>query len=96
MGVTFYGVIGAQALVGVTQYYTPSLYGGEANAKSIWKYHRAGGYVALLLGLATICSAVETSWNKGNGHIKLWSVVVASVLVALGVLPRIKLAKLGF
>jgi hypothetical protein len=95
LGVTFYVLVGLQALVGATQYFTPSLYGGEAKAKAVWKYHRAGGYVTLLVGLATVCSASKTDWNKALGGMRLWALVVASVLVVIGTFPRIKLAKLG-
>jgi cytochrome b561 len=84
-----------QALVGFTQYYTPSVYGGMDNAKKIWKWHRASGYVVLVLGLATVCAATQTDFNKKVLGMELWAVVVASVLVVLGVGSRVKLQKLG-
>ena len=95
LGLVAYVFLGLQGIVGATQYWTPALYGGESNAKAVWKYHRASGYVTLLLGLAAVCAAVYTDFNRNVLGLKLWSVTVASVLVVLGVAPRIKLQKLG-
>ena len=95
LGLITYIFLVIQALVGFTQYYVPSLYGGPENAKAVYKYHRASGYVILTLGLATVCAATQTPFNKMALHIRLWVVLVASVLVLAGVLPRIKLQKLG-
>jgi hypothetical protein len=58
--------------------------------------NRISGYTVLLLSLATICAATQTDFNVNVLHVKLWAAVVASVLVVLGVGPRIKKAKLGF
>ena len=59
-------------------------------------FNRMSGYIILLLSLATICAATETGFNANVLHIKLWAVIVASVLVVLGLAPRIKKHKLGF
>lgn len=96
LGLVFYITIFLQAFVGFTQYYTPSLYGGVDNAKSVYKYHRISGYVIATLGLATVCAASWTDYSRIFLHIQHWAVIVASVLVLLGVVPRIKLQKLGF
>ncbi|KAJ4347158.1 uncharacterized protein N0V89_011096 [Didymosphaeria variabile] len=95
LGLIFYVAILLQAVVGFTQYYTPSLYGGVDQAKAIWKYHRAAGYVVATVGLATVCAASWTTYSLNVAHIQHWAVIVASVLVLLGVVPRIKLQKLG-
>ncbi|KAF1963511.1 hypothetical protein CC80DRAFT_486884 [Byssothecium circinans] len=95
LGLLFYILIVLQALVGFTQYYTPSLYGGVDNAKSVWKYHRASGYLVLLVGLATVCASSWTTFGDKVLGIQHWAVIVASVLVLAGVLPRIKLEKFG-
>lgn len=76
-------------------YFVPVLYGGEDNAKKIWKYHRASGYLVLVLLLATVAAATQTDYNKFVLHIKLWAVLVASILTLAGVVPRIKKTKLG-
>ena len=94
LGIVTYVLLIVQGLVGLTQLYAPGLYGGEANAKAVWKYHRMSGYVVLALGLATVCAATQTTYNKTLG-IRLWVVLVASVLVLAGLLPRVKLQKLG-
>ena len=84
-----------QAFVGITAFFTPGLYGGEANAKSLYKYHRVSGYLVLGLMLATVCAATQTDFNKGVLGMQLWAVIVSSVLVLAGIVPRIKPAKLG-
>ncbi|KAI1328616.1 eukaryotic cytochrome b561-domain-containing protein [Xylariaceae sp. FL0255] len=84
-----------QYLVGFTMFGIPALYGGEANAKKIWKYHRMSGYVLLLLMMATVTSAVETDYNKNVLGLKLWAMIVIFVIMILGVYPRVKKQKLG-
>lgn len=95
VGLVTYILIVIQFIVGVLQFYFPSLLGGVETAKSIYKYHRMSGYAILVLGLATVCLAVLTSFNKNTMHMKLWSVVTTAALVVVGVAPRIKLSKLG-
>lgn len=95
LGVITSFVLLTQYLVGFTMWATPSLYGGEENAKSIWKYHRISGYLVLVLLLATVCTAVETSFNKDTLKLKLWAMVALSALILVGILPRIQLQKLG-
>lgn len=95
LGVITYAFIVAQALVGFAQFYIPkAIFGSVDNAKALYKYHRASGYVILLLSLVTVCAATVTPAVKGLG-IQLWAVIVASVLVVLGTFPRIKKAKFG-
>ena len=61
----------------------------------MWKYHRGTGYVIATLGLATVCAASWTTYSLNVAHIQHWAVIVASVLVLVGVVPRIKLQKFG-
>jgi hypothetical protein len=96
MGVVTYILLLIQSIVGFTQYYTPSLYGGVNKAKAVWKYHRMSGYIVLALGLATMCAATQTTYVETVLNIPLWSVLTASILVLLGTLPRIKFQKFGF
>ncbi|KAI1135265.1 eukaryotic cytochrome b561-domain-containing protein [Hypoxylon sp. FL0543] len=96
----FLGVISsfwllAQYVVGFTMFGVPKLYGGEANAKKVWKYHRLSGYVLLLFLAATVISATQTDYNLNVLGIKLWATVVIFVLLIIGVFPRIKKQKLG-
>ena len=96
LGLVTYIMIFLQLIVGITQYFTPGLYGGVENAKAIYKYHRVFGYLTLLVMLATICAATQTTFNTGVLHMQLWAVVVACVIVVVGIAPRIRLSKLGW
>lgn len=96
LGLITFIVILLQALVGFAQFYIPStILGSVENGKKIYKYHRMSGYLILLLSLVTICAATQTGFNERVLHIKLWAVIVASVLVVVGVVPRIKKRKFG-
>lgn len=96
LGLITYILVATQAVIGTTQFYLPRLYGGEDNAKALYKYHRAAGYVTLLVMLATVCAATQTPYNVNVTGMQLWAVVVASVLIVLGVGARIKLSKIGW
>ncbi|KAJ4314777.1 hypothetical protein N0V84_008712 [Fusarium piperis] len=85
-----------QYAVGFTMWATPQLYGGEHQAKSIWKYHRWSGYVIFTLLLVTVVTAVETDYNKNVLKLKLWATTLLAALTLVGVLPRIQKQKLGF
>ena len=84
-----------QVLVGFTMWATPALYGGDANARSVWKYHRASGYGLLLLYAATVLSATQTAFVIAALGLKLWAMIVVVVLLVVGIFPRVKKHKLG-
>ncbi|KAJ5361025.1 hypothetical protein N7541_001869 [Penicillium brevicompactum] len=89
-------VIVLQALVGVFQFFIPATIFGSVDAgKRIYKYHRWSGYVLLLLEVATVVAATQTTYNLAAIHIPLWGVLVSVVLVLSGVGARIKKQKLG-
>jgi hypothetical protein len=96
LGIITYILLIIQATVGFTQYFVPQLYGGVDNAKKVWKYHRFSGYFVFTLALATVCAATQTFYNKVVLDIKLWAVIVASIITLAGIVPRIKKQKLGF
>ncbi|KAK4986413.1 hypothetical protein LTR50_005319 [Elasticomyces elasticus] len=96
LGLTTYILLFVQAFVGATQYFVPALYGGEANAKKLYKYHRLSGYVVLVLMMATVAAATQTDFNKNVMKIQLWAVLTASAITLIGVLPRIKKQKFGW
>lgn len=96
LGLVTYIMIILQAVVGITQYFTPSLYGGVDNAKALYKYHRVFGYLTLLVMLATVCAATQTTFNVNVLQMQLWAVVVASAIVVIGLVPRIRLSKFGY
>ncbi|KAI1093824.1 eukaryotic cytochrome b561-domain-containing protein [Rostrohypoxylon terebratum] len=85
----------AQYAVGFTMFAIPALYGGEANAKKVWKYHRSSGYALLLFLSATVITATQTDYNLNVLNIKLWATIVTFALLVIGVFPRIKKHKLG-
>lgn len=95
LGFTVTILVILQAIVGIAQYYTPTLFGSVDNAKAIYKYHRASGYVILVLSLATVATATQTAFNFNTLHIRLWVTIVAAILTIVGVVPRIKKQKLG-
>jgi predicted membrane protein len=96
LGLATSALLIVQALVGLTQFYTPALYGSVDNAKKIYKYHRMAGYAILGLALATVIAATQTDYSRAVLHLNVWAVVVAVLLVVVGVVPRIKLRKFGF
>ena len=96
MGLVTYIMVVLQAIVGITQYFAPGLYGGEENAKALYKYHRVWGYLTLLMMLATVCAATQTGFNVQTLQMQLWAVVVAAAIVVIGIVPRIKLNKFGW
>ncbi|KAL1310775.1 hypothetical protein AAFC00_001022 [Neodothiora populina] len=96
LGLISYILLLLQAVVGFTQYFVPQIYGGEENAKKLYKYHRVGGYVTFLVMLATVAAATQTDFNKNVLKIQLWAVIVASLITLIGVVPRIRLAKFGY
>ncbi|KAJ5576833.1 hypothetical protein N7535_003759 [Penicillium sp. DV-2018c] len=96
LGLTTYIAIVLQALVGVIQYFLPVTVLGSVDAgKRIYKYHRWGGYVLLLLEMATVVAATQTTFNVNVIHIPLWGVLVSAVLILAGVGARIKKHKMG-
>jgi len=82
--------------VGFTQYFVPALYGGEENARKLYKYHRVAGYFIFLMLLATAAAATQTDYNVNVLGISLWAVLVAGLITLVGVLPRVRLAKFGW
>lgn len=89
-------LIVVQYAVGFTMWLTPGLYGGVDKAKKLYKYHRFSGYIVLVLLLTAVCTAMETDYVVNVLGISVWGVVLASVVVVIGVFPRIQKQKLGF
>lgn len=96
LGVITSIILAVQYLVGFTMWAMPWLYGGEGNAKELYKYHRWSGYFILVLLLVTVAAATQTEYNKNVLKIKLWTTILLSVLILAGILPRIQKQKLGF
>lgn len=96
IGIATLVVLAAQYLIGFTMWATPGLYGGEARAKAVWKYHRVSGYLVFLLLVATLLSAAKTEFVEDVLGLEFWLLAVASGLIIVGVLPRIKKQKFAF
>jgi Eukaryotic cytochrome b561 len=97
MGLVTYICIILQALTGIAQFFIPRLvFGSVDNGKKIYKYHRVFGYLLLVLELATVLAATQTTFNLTELHIPLWSVLVSIILILLGVGSRIRKSKFGF
>ncbi len=96
LGATAACVLLLQYFVGFTMWATPALYGGQARARSMWKYHRFSGYATLILLLATVCTAADTGYVQYVLKVGLWTLAVPSGLILVGVLPRVHLYKFGF
>ncbi|KAF7172492.1 hypothetical protein CNMCM5623_004706 [Aspergillus felis] len=96
-GLITYICIILQALLGLVQYFFPVTILGSVDAgKRLYKYHRHFGYSLLVLELATVAAATQTTYNVNVLHIPLWGVLVAAVFIVAGVGARIKKHKLGF
>lgn len=96
LGLTTYISVVLQALVGVVQFFFPVAILGSVDAgKRVYKYHRWTGYILLLLEMATVVAATQTTYNLIAIHISLGPVVVAAILTLAGVGARIKKQKLG-
>lgn len=96
LGLMTYILVVVQASVGAGMFFAPAIFGGEDKAKQLYKYHRMSGYLGLVLMLATVCAATKTSYVEGYLKMKLWTVVMASVVILAGVMPRLRKSKLGF
>lgn len=96
LGLTTYIVLFIQATVGLTLYFFPGLYGSVDKAKSRYKWHRASGYVTLVLLLTTAIAATQTDYNKETLGINVWAIGISAALILIGVVPRIKKEKFGF
>jgi hypothetical protein len=96
LGLITYISIILQALGGVALFLFPATFFGSVEAgKRTYKYHRRAVYVLLLLEMATVVAATQTTYNIEALHIPLWGVLVSAVLILLGVGARIKKHKLG-
>lgn len=95
LGVITSIILAIQYIVGFTMWLVPALYGGEANAKALYKYHRLSGYFILALLLATVIAATKTDYNVNVLGLQLWGAVIVGILILAGVYPRVQLTKLG-
>ncbi|KAJ5670397.1 uncharacterized protein N7477_005760 [Penicillium maclennaniae] len=96
LGLTTYITIALQAVVGVIQYFLPTVLLGSVDAgKRIYKYHRWSGHFLLLLEMATVLAAVQSTNNMMGLQINFLGVLVAVALILVGVGAGIQKRKLG-
>jgi len=95
LGLITYILLLLQSAVGIAQYFIPSIFGSVDKAKAVYKYHRWSGYVVLALLLGTVNAATQTTYNLTTLHIEWKAILLASILVILGIAPRIHKQKLG-
>ncbi|KAL2129408.1 hypothetical protein VTI74DRAFT_7836 [Chaetomium olivicolor] len=95
LGVATVALLVLQYLFGLTIWAVPRVWGGDARARSMWKYHRWAGYGVLGMLLGTVVAAVETDYVRDVLRVRLWVVLVAEGLIVAGVVPRVHLRKLG-
>ncbi|CAK7267398.1 hypothetical protein SEPCBS119000_002526 [Sporothrix epigloea] len=101
LGVLTTVVLVGQYVFGLLVWLAPAFIFGNApdrvdRAKALWKQHRWSGYAVVIpLLLATVVSAIDTGYNANVLKIQMWAMLVASVLVIVGVYPRIHIRKLG-
>ncbi|PLB38506.1 cytochrome b561 domain-containing protein [Aspergillus candidus] len=96
MGLVTYILIILQATGGLVQYFFPTqVLGNVARGKAMYKYHRMVGYTLMMLELATVAAATQTTFNLSVLAIPLWAVLLAAVLVIAGLGARAKKQKLG-
>ncbi|CAK7566394.1 MAG: hypothetical protein SEPTF4163_004338 [Sporothrix epigloea] len=101
LGVLTAVVLVGQYVFGLLVWLAPAIIFGSGpdrvdRAKALWKQHRWSGYAVVLpLLLATVITAIDTSYNVNVLNIRMWAVLVASALVVVGVYPRIHIRKLG-
>ncbi|KAJ6441887.1 Protein arginine N-methyltransferase [Purpureocillium lavendulum] len=94
-GVATCVVLVVQYFVGFTMWATPALYGGEARARALWRWHRVFAYAVVLpLLLVTVFFTAYTPYNVGILKMKWWGLLIALVLVVVGVYPRTPLHKI--
>jgi len=89
-----------QSVFGLLVVYDPGLtvLGGEARAKLLWKYHRAGGYLILPLALFTSLLALSSAdWVlQHSSASQRAAAIVGLLLIVIGLSARVKLSKMQF
>lgn len=96
-GVATLSYLFVQLVFGIVIAYVPALFGGTAQAKALWKYHRVSGYLLLILvwitaELGTHAEFMVDNFPRPN---LLWLYWVSLVLVAVGIGKRTDITKWG-
>ncbi|KAK9488569.1 hypothetical protein V1527DRAFT_457003 [Lipomyces starkeyi] len=96
LGLVTYILLFANVLLGITQYWTPYVYGSVSRAKSLYKYHRVIGYTSLAFSFLTAALSTTTDYNRSIFGMK-FSVLFGLVIVtSIGLAVRIRAQKFQF
>ncbi|KAK9389831.1 hypothetical protein V1515DRAFT_172282 [Lipomyces mesembrius] len=96
LGLVTYILLFANVLLGITQYWTPYVYGSVTRAKSLYKFHRVIGYVSLAFSFLTAALSSTTDYNRSIFGMK-FSVLFGLVIVtSIGLAVRIRPQKFQF
>ncbi|KAL5486192.1 hypothetical protein ACEPAI_7237 [Sanghuangporus weigelae] len=86
-------------LGGLSVWFGGRAFGGGMKAKSVWKYHRASGYLLFPLFLMTIAVGGNYSdWttSKANVGVRVLLYTLAPIFALVGLWSRLRLSKMNF
>ncbi|KAK9466717.1 hypothetical protein V1512DRAFT_263259 [Lipomyces arxii] len=95
-GLITYMILMCNVLLGITQFWMPHIYGSPTRAKSLYKYHRVIGYVALVFGYLTVCLATITDYNRNVLSLRFPVILGLVLITSLGLAVRIRPQKFQF
>ena len=81
------------AVVGLVQFYFPTVLGGEGKAKKLYKWHRVAGYIITAGVIVNLTLGTQTPYFRPKVQ-SLAAWIVFDVLIVAGLVPRIKPAKM--
>lgn len=96
LGVATYALLVLQYVFGFTIYATPTVWGGEDKAKSLYKWHRYAGYAILAAVLATVSAANWTGYVHKVLGLPTFVLPLGAALVFLGIFPRVQKSKFRY
>ncbi|KAK9370089.1 hypothetical protein V1509DRAFT_638255 [Lipomyces kononenkoae] len=96
LGLVTYVLLLANVLLGITQYWTPYVYGSVNRAKSLYKFHRVIGYVSLGFSFLTIAVSTATGYNKNIFGLKFTVLTGLIIITSIGLVIRIRPQKFQF
>ncbi|KAG9303731.1 hypothetical protein G9A89_018628 [Geosiphon pyriformis] len=82
-----------QVLAGAAIVNFPGLFGGVAQAKGFYKYHRISGYIIIFFAWFTALGGTQADWTKAQFD-NVWLWLSAVIITWVGVGSRIRLHKL--
>jgi len=74
-------------------FYFPQVFGSVEKGKSIWKYHRASGYVVWTLVLVNCVLGTQSTWFIEVWN-NTWVWVMLAIIAFFGLVSRVRLSKM--